>query len=195
MDLHAQLEAGVRAALALALVPAATLAACGGEDLTCEVLTDPTNCWATAAAAAKACLPAGTAAQMGLLAVDRASCLFADGTRVVFDEPLPMRTEDLERLAFTIEQGKLACARFVDTFANRMELTGGGKTVVSELHPGGDFHLHCDGGPDFESSFDLLFTCPGNTAPTDGFEVTPTSFSFTVVSVSTVGLLFTCNVP
>jgi hypothetical protein len=167
----------------------------GGEDLTCEVLSDPGNCWATAAAAAKACLPAGDAAQQGLLAADRASCLFADGTRITFDTPLPNNTQDLERLAFTIEQGTLDCARFVDTFGNRMELTGGDRTVVSELHPGGDFHVHCPGGPDFESSFDLLFTCPGGTAPTDGFDVTATSMTFTIVSVATPGPLFTCNLP
>ncbi|MBZ0238131.1 MAG: hypothetical protein K8M05_37825 [Deltaproteobacteria bacterium] len=181
---------------ALALVPAAALAACGGgEDLTCDVLTDPGNCWATAAAAAKACLPAGPAAQEGLLSADRASCLFADGTRVVFDEPLPMSNDDLERFAFTVEQGTLDCARFVDTFMNRMELTAGGATVVSELHAGSEFHLHCDGGPDYEGDFGVLFTCPGNTAPTDGFQVTSTSVTFTVVSVNTIGPLFTCNVP
>jgi hypothetical protein len=181
----------------LVLAPAiALVAACGGgEDLTCEVLSDPTNCWATAAAAAKACLPAGAAAQEGLLSADRASCLFADGTRIAFDAPLPTSTQDLDRLAFTIEQGTLDCARFVDTFGNRMELTADGRTVVSELHPGGDFHLHCPGGPDLASSFDLLFTCPGGTAPTDGFDVTATSVTFTIVSVATPGPLFTCNVP
>jgi hypothetical protein len=117
---------------------------------------------------AKACLPAGNDAQQGMLTVDRTQCLFGDGTRIVFEAPLPNDTQQLERLAFTIEQGTLACARFVDTFSNRMELTAGGKTVVSELHSGGEFHLHCDPGPDYEAAFDLLFTCPGGTAPTDG---------------------------
>lgn len=174
----------------------AALGGCGGgEDLTCEILSDPSNCWATAAAAARACLPAGSAAQAGLLSTDRASCLFADGTRITFDAPLPDRTQELERLAFTIEQGTFECARFVDTFGNRMELTADERTVVSELHPGGDFHVHCPGGPDLASSFELLFTCPGGTAPTDGFDLTATSVTFTIVSVATPGPLFTCNLP
>ncbi len=174
---------------------AVALSACGGADLTCEILSDPTNCWATAAAAAKACLPAGNPAQQGVLAADRTSCTFADGTRVVFDEALPTDNLDLERLGFAIEKDGVRCAHFLDTFANRMELEAGGKTVVSELHPGGDFHLHCDGGPDYEAAFDLLFTCPGGTAPTDGFTVDATTVSFTIVSVNSPGLLFTCNAP
>ena len=39
--------------------------------------------------------------------------------------------------------GGAECASFVDTFMNRMELEAGGELVVSELHPGGAFHLHC----------------------------------------------------
>jgi hypothetical protein len=185
-------EAGVRRA---ALVIAALAGCGGGEALTCELLADPGNCWATAAAAARACLPEGAAAQEGMLTVDRTQCLFADGTRVTFDEALPTDNLDLERLAFTIEQGTLDCARFVDTFGNRMELTGGGKTVVSELHNGSEFHLHCDGGPDYEADFGVLFTCGANNGPTDGFEVTPTSVTFTIVAVTTPGPLFACNVP
>jgi hypothetical protein len=45
------------------------LAGCGGgARLTCEYLEDPENCWAQAAAAAKACLPA--VADSGVLAAD-----------------------------------------------------------------------------------------------------------------------------
>jgi hypothetical protein len=74
-----------------------------------------------------------------------------------------------------------------------MELTGASETVVSEL-VGGTFAVRCEAG-DFESSFDLLFTCAGDgiPAPTDGFEVTPTSFVFTVSSVNTPGELFRCE--
>lgn len=170
---------------------ALVLCACGGsEDLTCEILSDPSNCWATAAAAARACLP--PAPEIGVLAADRASCTFSDGSRVVFEAPLPSDELDLERFAFTIEKDGATCASFVDTFMNRMELEGGGVRAVSELHGGGGFHLHC---PDatYESSFDLLFTCPGGTAPTDGFDIEPEYVMFLIVSVSTPGELFRCE--
>lgn len=160
------------------------------EDLTCEILSDPGNCWADKALAARACLPPAT--EVGVLAADRASCLYADGTRIVFDTPLPVDSFDLERLAFTIETGGAMCARFVDTFANRMELTAGGGTVVSELHAGSTFHLHCDDGTTYSSSFELLFTCPGGTAPTDGFSVEADLVTFSISAVTTPGELFRC---
>src|SRR5687768_15859967 len=96
------------------VLPCFSLGACGGADLTCELLADPTNCWAEAAAALKACLPAGTTP--ATLASDRASCSFADGTRIVFDAPLPTSNFDLEGLGFTIERDGATCGRFVDTF-------------------------------------------------------------------------------
>jgi hypothetical protein len=77
---------------------------------------------------------------------------------------------------------------------NRMELTAGGVEVVSELHAGSEFHLHC---PDttYTSDFDLLFTCPGSSAPTDGFVVEPDLVTFLIVSVNTPGELFRCVTP
>jgi hypothetical protein len=166
----------------------------GGDELTCELLADEGNCWATAAAELAACMPGR--ATPATLEADRGSCTFADGVTVVFDTPLPMDTQQLERLEFSVMTNGSECGRFVDTFMNRMELTGGGETVVSELLPGSEFHLRCADG-DFSSSFDLLFDCAamGIPAPTDGFEVTPTSFAFTVTSVSTPGELFRCELP
>jgi hypothetical protein len=169
------------------------LVGCGGaEELTCEILEDPGNCWAAAAAAAAACLPPATEA--GVLAADRESCSWSDGTRVVFEGPLPSATQELERLAFTIERGGAECASFVDTFMNRMELRAGGLGADSELHAGGEFHLHCLDGTDYEADFGLLFTCAPYSAPTDGFEVTPTSVSFTISAVTTPGELFRCEI-
>jgi hypothetical protein len=166
--------------------------ACGGaDDLTCELLEDPGNCWARAAAAARACLP--EPAEVGVLAADRGSCSFSDGASVVFDAPLPDFTEQLERLAFTIESGGAECARFVDTFENRMELTAGGLSVVSQLRAD-TFELDC-GDESFESSFDLLFTCQPGSGPTDGFSVAPDLFTFSIISSATPSELFTCEPP
>ena len=163
----------------------------GGADLTCEYLSDPDNCWAAAAAEAKACLPAS--AQAGLLAADRSSCSFSDGTVVVFDDPLPDDTEDLERFGFTIERDGAFCASFVDTFENRMELTGSGPTVVSQLHPGSRFEVDCGDGHSYEADFGLLFECAAGTQPTDGFFVAPDEVTFMILSVNTPGQLFRCS--
>lgn len=180
-----------RGLMGLALAAAAAGCGSGTEELTCAILEDPANCWAAAAEAAAACVPPST--QIAVFAADRASCTFSDGTRVVFDAPLPADTFDLERFAFTIERDGVACARFVDTFENRMELEAGGHSAVSELHAGGAFHLHCGDGPDYESDFDLLFTCPANTAPTDGFDVGPDYVTFLISAVTTPGTLFRCE--
>jgi hypothetical protein len=168
------------------------VAACGGPDeLTCDLLADEGNCWATAAEAMAACMPARATA--ATFAADRASCTFSDGVRVVFDEPLAMSTIELDRLAFSVEDGSGECARFVDTFENRMELTGGGQTVAAQLRAG-TFTLQCPDG-DFESPFDTLFDCAaiGAPPPTDGFDVTPTSFEFSLSAVTTPGQLFRCE--
>jgi len=168
------------------------LAGCGSDAaLTCEILADADNCWAKAAAAFAACMPMRSTP--AVLAADRSSCTFSDGVRVVFDSPLPADTTDLERLAFSVEVNGSRCGRFVDTFANRMELTAAGDTVISELHPDRDFHLHCP-DEDYETSFDTLFTCrPPSYAPTDGFDVSATSFTFTISATTTVGELFRCQ--
>ena len=174
-----------------AVVLGATLGACGSDEpLTCELLASPSNCWADAAARAAACIPLRP--QMATLSADRSRCDYADGVSVEFDAPLPQDTSDLERLGFTV-RGAGCTWRFVDTFANRMELTvDGGDTIVSELHPDRSFHLHCADAT-YESSFDLLFTCTTPySAPTDGFEVTASSFSFSISAVTTTEPLIQC---
>lgn len=161
------------------------------DDLSCDVLAEPTNCWADAAARAAACLPSLPAT--GTLRSDRTGCDFSNGARVEFDEALPDDTMQLERLAFDVTGADCAW-RFVDTFENRMELTVDGETEVAELHAGEDFHLHCSGGSTYAASFDSLFTCQSPArVPTDGFEVTPTSFTFTLSAVTIPSQIFTCT--
>jgi hypothetical protein len=115
---------------------------------------------------------------------------------VVFDSPLPTSSFDLEELALTVERDGATCARFVDTFQNRMELTAGDDTVVSELHAGEDFHLHCGDGRTYETSFDHIFECAaeGAPAPTDGYIVESNQVELTLSSVSTTpGPIFRCT--
>lgn len=177
--------------IALALLVTAAIGCGGGEEeLTCELLADDDNCWASAAEAASACLTDGL---RGVLRADRAECSFADGTRVVFDAPLPNDAAGLEQLGFRVVRSDgTECARFLDTFANRMELTAGGATVVSELHAGGDFHLHC---PDttYSTTFDTLFTCAPGVGPTDGFELDGSHVQFAIISAATPAALFRCE--
>ena len=168
------------------------LAACGGggsgKTLTCPMLADPTNCWAAAAASAAAVVPATP----GKLSADRTSCSWTDGTTVVFDAALPTDTSLLDHLAFTFN-GTSGTWLFTDTFMNKMELEVNGKVEVSQLLPDKTFELVCDDGTTYSTSFNTLFTCQAPArAPTDGFEVTATSFSFTISAVGVASPLFTC---
>ena len=158
------------------------------EELTCDLLEDESNCWAQAAADMRGCLPAGETE--AILAADRASCAFADGTRIVFDESLPLDSFDLEHLAFTIQKNGTTCASFEDTFANRMELSAGGATVVSQLRS--SFELDCGGGEVYETEFETLFDCAPGAAPTDGFSVEAELVTFLISAVSTPGEMFRC---
>jgi len=177
--------------LRLAALLAIAAAGCGGSGLTCEVLQDPENCWAKAAGAMRACLPGLPA--MGTLSADRTSCTFPGGARVVFDTALPSTTEQLETFGFTaFDASGAECGSFLDSFQNHMHLEAGGSLAVSELHAGSEFHLHCGGGPSYEGDFDVLFTCPAFSAPTDGFSVAPAQVSFTISAVTTPGELFRC---
>jgi hypothetical protein len=154
----------------------------GGAELTCEYIADPENCWADVAQRLKACTPGDEVP--AVFEADRRSCTYADGTKIVFDGAMPQDVEQigeaLGHLGFSIEKDGVQCARFVDTFNNRMEMTAGDDTVVSQLR--GDFELVCPGGPTYSSDFDLIFDCAaeGIFGPTDGFELTPTHFSFGV---------------
>jgi hypothetical protein len=94
------------------------LAACGGsDDLTCAVLADPSNCWAAAAAEATTCL--AMHATPGTLSADRTQCTWSDGSKVVFDAPLPDDTAQLDHLSFTAT-GPNCSWSFTDTFMNKM---------------------------------------------------------------------------
>lgn len=165
---------------------------CGGsDDLTCAVLADPTNCWAAAAAEATSCL--AMHATPGVLSADRTQCTWSDGSTVTFDTPLPNDTIQLDHLSFTVT-GPGCSWSFTDTFMNKMILTVGDKTEVSELHPDQTFELSCDDGTSYETQFQTLFDCAGSggRAPTDGFEATATSFEFTISAVNAPTPLFTC---
>ncbi|HEY1555342.1 MAG TPA: hypothetical protein VGF94_10965 [Kofleriaceae bacterium] len=168
------------------------LAACGSsnDELTCKLLADPTNCWADAAAQAASCL--AMHATPGALGADRTSCTWSDGSKVMFDAPLPQTTPELDHLAFTVTAPGCTWS-FDDTFQNHLELTVGSKTEVAELQPNNTFELQCDDGTDYTTSFNTLFTCqlPARP-PTDGFDVEPTSFQFTLSAVNAPTPLFTC---
>jgi len=98
----------------------------------------------------------------------------------------------LDHLTFTVTAPGCSWS-FTDTFHNHMELTIGNKTEISELEPGGTFELHCDDGTTYATKFDTLFTCASPArAPTDGFDVQPASFQFTLSAVNAPTPLFTC---
>lgn len=181
---------GLWLATACFLAPACS----GSSELTCDVLADPSNCWNQAAAAAYACV---SSTEIGVLASDRLSCSYSDGTLITFDEALPQRTDEvrnLDSLGFTVLSGGTQCARFVDTLNNRLEIEAGGASAVGELL-GGEFTLSCGDGSSFSTEFGTLFDCEGNgvTAPTDGFQVEPSSFEFFIRADVTSGRMFRCE--
>jgi hypothetical protein len=173
------------------VVVLAALAACGGSsDLTCAQLADPMNCWAKAAAEATSCI--AMHATPGTLSADRTSCTWSDGTTVTFDQALPTSTTALDHLTFDVA-GPGCSWSFTDTFHNHMELTVGLKTETATL-ANGTFTLGCDDGTSYSTAFNTLFTCAAPArAPTDGFDVEPTSVSFTISAVGAPAPLFTCT--
>ena len=175
------------------IVIVAALAGCGGSsDLTCKQLADPNNCWAKAAASATACIAMNSTP--GLLSADRTTCTWSDGTSVTFDVPLPNATTDLDHLSFDVT-GPACSWSFTDTFHNHMELTVGDKTETASL-TNGTFTLACDDGTDYSTKFNTLFTCAAPAkAPTDGFDLTTTRFTFTISAVNAPAPLFTCMLP
>jgi len=160
------------------------------EPLTCEVLQDPTNCWAATAAEVRACLP--TDATTGRLSSDRSACLFADGSEVRFETALPVTADELTRLSFRLLDPRGAvCATVTDTFANRIVVEAE-TTAVAELESADRFVLTC-GAKRFETSFDALFDCPAGIQPTDSYGLEADEVTFRLWSVTTPGPLFTCT--
>lgn len=171
------------------VVVLAAVAACGSNDLTCKQLADPTNCWAKAATEATACVAMRDTP--GMLAADRNTCTWGDGTTVHFDAPLPASTGELDHLTFDVT-GPGCSWGFTDTFHNHLELTVGTKTEVSEVD-NGTFRLTCDDGTSYEMKFATLYTCAAPARPpTDDFEVDATSFQFTISAAGAPVPLFTC---
>lgn len=158
-------------------------------ELTCAILEAEDNCWAATAASLADCLPAG---ETGILAADRASCTFSDGTVITFDEALPNSTDGLFGFGFTISQSGEQCGRFVDTAENRMEMSAGTRSVSAELGAGSVFTLDCGDGVTYETDFSTLFECAAGSGPTDAVEVTATSVTFQVISSATLTPLFQC---
>ncbi len=133
------------------------------------------------------------AATPGTLAADRKSCSWPDGSSVAFDAALPTDTSQLDHLSFAFTSTGGAW-QFTDTFMNKMELEVAGKLEVSQLLPDKTFELVCDDGKTYSTSFDALVKCQAPArAPTDGFAVTATSFSFTISAVGVASPLFTCT--
>lgn len=188
-----------RAAIVTLLLPGLLGVACArdrdllvgpSEPLTCDLLQDATNCWATTAAQVRGCLPGDSSD--GILSSDRTACLFADGTEVRFETALPVTADELTRLSFrVVEPGGAVCATVTDDFDNRIVIEGE-TTAVSELQSSERFVLTC-GGDIYEASFEEVSACPAGTQPTDSFVVQPDEVSFSLWSVTTPGPLFSCS--
>lgn len=170
------------------------LFACGHDQktLTCQLMADPTNCWAKATSAASDCLPMRDV--VGALAADRKSCTWPDGTSVAFDEALPDDRTQLTSLAMSFRSADGSeCARFEDSFDSHLDLSAGGEDVVVEIRAA-DLEMEC-GDTTFITTANSTSLCTPGTVPTDGFQLTETSFQLTLVAVTTPGPFFTCQAP
>lgn len=157
------------------------LAACGGESgapLTCEVLAQPDNCWAVAVGQLQNALPFRNMTLQG-----RSSCISGDVNFINFDEPLPQTTAEVKHLGFFASNG--STVHFQDTGMNKIIL---GDVTLSLLL--GVYTLDCGDGEVYSANVNDIISC---MPPTDGFEVTPTSFSFTLVAPGVPNPLFTCS--
>src|SRR5262249_6260468 len=80
--------------------------------LTCDCLKADTNCWSAAIDTAADCLPQ---ASPGYLSPDLASCSFASGQYITFDEPLTLPLPPDYRPAFAIRKHGVACMKYNET--------------------------------------------------------------------------------
>lgn len=137
------------------------LVACGGEDsLDCEYLASEENCWKTTATAAISCLP--PAGEIGVLAADNASCTYASGHVIVFDEPLVLPLPNDFPWDFSVSQGGELCLEFSEP-GDGFVLSVGGNTVT-ETVSGQRLSLTCPDGTTFENSNALeLLSCPNSS--------------------------------
>jgi hypothetical protein len=142
------------------LLVAVLIAGCGGsdEELSCEYLASPDNCWKTTATAATSCLPAE--AETGVLAADNASCTYASGHVIAFASPLVLPLPNNAEWNFTVTANGTDCLHYVDS-NDGFELTVGSDTVSEELAGAAGLELTCPNSTTFGNSSALaLLSCP-----------------------------------
>jgi len=167
---------------------------CGGsdEELTCEYLASPDNCFKTTASAAASCLPAD--ADMGVLAADNASCTYASGQVITFASPLTLPLPDNAEWDFTVTTNGVECLHYTDN--NRgFELTVGADTVSEDVKGTTGLELTCPDGTTFGNSNALgLLSCPGTSfgdLPGNTTFSTDTSVHFGLINMGLT--IFDCS--
>jgi hypothetical protein len=191
-----------------ALVGVLMLAGCSGPELTCELMADPTNCFAEQAAALAACMP--MRATPAALSADETTCTFADGVRLVFNTTVSSFQQKQQaggaKLTVYNSNGSV-CGELV------AEVTSGGYQIAInngvDLNDGAEWNMNYDVGTDdlqctskiYTASMSDINACPsaatlpgfGYTCPVMIGSLASPPYSFTLTSATTSGTLFTCQ--
>jgi len=181
-----------RAALTLLV-----LAGCS-DDLTCELLADPSNCFAQTAAAFETCMP--MRATPAKLSADGRTCTFADGVYVVFNAPVPqLNGWVLSGISFTVYAPDDSACGSVYYYSNtndRLQVVHGSQSAVWKTpldYPASGYELAC-GSQTYTASSDASFqqceTRP--VVPYFDFSRSP-PYTFTLSSAASQSPLFICE--
>ena len=173
------------------------LAGCG-SDLTCALLEDPNNCYATEAAALAACIPLG-ATVTATLSDDRTTCTFLDGVTVVFDQPLTELFAEANSeygISFNVyapDGSTCGHLYWIENASNVLEITVGNQSVGFETPlDGDDWRLTCPSHT-YTASAGNQLACQSPTVVVPGVAYSDLPFTIFLESVATPSPLFTCQ--
>lgn len=159
-----------------------------GETIDCSWFELPDNCWATTVAKASACAPPGVITDdpnipnnVGVFAADRLSCLYDDGTKVEFADPVP-DPDSPEMLPFADyvwtfsvkDSAGTSCVSMDETDKNFTVHLAEGDFSTSLVGSSSDFQeqIICPDGSKYLIPYKTLTTC------WDGFDNGPTAGFF-----------------
>lgn len=172
------------------------LSGCSPE-LTCELLDDPSNCFAQTAVALGACMP--MRATTATLSSDETTCTFADGVSVVFNYPVPRLAYYFPApggVEFTIYSADGSSCGYLHYFRNVNDdiSTSAGTDTAHWVTPAHDepYELACSSQTYTGYINDDQCDWANSPAFVYKLEAGP-RYTFTVQSAATPSVLFSCQ--
>jgi len=172
-------------------VAAIGLGACSpANDLTCELLANPSNCFAQTTAAVAACMP--MRATPATLSADKMTCTFADGVYVV----LPIGQNETQGIRYEIHSADgSVCGRvaYASNVSDLIQVSRGAELAEWETpYDNFPYRLTCPSHT-YTNANGGLAACYASMPQFIGTAVIGTGASVTVVSAATPSPLFTCQ--